>query len=149
MPKSERLCAPTMISRLFEQGKSEYAYPLRLTYRVVDASGLPPGLCRSRFSLIVNVPKKRFKRAVDRVRLRRLMREAWRVQRTTLRDRFMSQRPGELLHTGIVYVGTEKVPYAKVHDKTAKLIAFLEKELLDLDTTADAAHSPAREEGAS
>lgn len=128
-PKSERLSHATLISRLFEQGESVYAYPLRLTYRLVEVESVPPELLQGRFQYMVNVPKKRFKRAVRRVRQRRLMREAWRLRRVPLRDRFLAEKPGMVLHMGVVYVGTDMSHFDKITAKTEKLIAHLENKL--------------------
>lgn len=128
-PKCERLCHATLITKLFEEGESVYAYPLRLTFRLVEEDAVPPELRGGRFQYMVNVPKKRFKRAVHRVRLRRLMREAWRLSRVPLRDRFLAEKPGMVLHMGAVYVGSEEAPFDKIAAKTEKLIAHLEKKI--------------------
>ena len=128
-PKSERLSHATLISRLFEQGESVYAYPLRLTYRLAEVESVPAELLQGRFQYMVKVPKKRFKRAVHRVRLRRLMREAWRQSRVPLRDRFLAEKPGMVLHMGVVYVGTDMAGFEKIVSKTGKLIAHLENRL--------------------
>lgn len=134
-----------MIDRLFAEGESEYSYPLRMTYRVVDLTSLPEELRGGRFQMMVNVPKKRFKRAVKRVRLRRLMREAWRLQRSGLRDRFLRECPEKVLHVGIVYVGSEEVPFEKVHAKMGKLLESLEGKLFP-KSEAEPADAPEKNE---
>ena len=128
-PKTERLAPLTLIAALFTKGESEYAYPLRMTFRLIEAGSIPPELRADCLQLMVNVPKKKFKRAVKRVRLRRLMREAWRLQRVPLRERIKSELPGKILHVGIVYVGSEELPFPTVKAKTAKLLAHLDKKL--------------------
>lgn len=81
LPKQERVCSKKLIDRLFNGGHSHTmsAFPLRVVYMTMtqdegDAS-LPPT------QLLVSVPKKHFKRAVKRNRVKRQVREAYRLQR--------------------------------------------------------------------
>lgn len=78
-PKSQRLCSKYLIDRLFEQGanKSLSAYPLRLVYRIEEGVG--------ESQLLISVPKRYFKHAVDRNHVKRLVREAYRTDRDTLK----------------------------------------------------------------
>lgn len=81
LPKQERVCSKKLIDRLFNGGHSHTmsAFPLHVVYMTMtqdegDAS-LPPT------QLLVSVPKKHFKRAVKRNRVKRQVREAYRLQR--------------------------------------------------------------------
>ena len=75
LPKQERVCSKKLIDRLFNGGHSHTmsAY-MTMTQDEGDAS-LPPT------QLLVSVPKKHFKRAVKRNRVKRQVREAYRLQR--------------------------------------------------------------------
>lgn len=128
-PKSERLRFRTMIDALFAKGESFYAYPLRLTYRVVEKADVPAELHAAPMQVMVNAPKKRFRHAVDRVRCRRLMREAWRLQRIPLRDKFAEAHPDKMLHVGIVYVSSKMAPFSTIGTKTAKLLDELDAKI--------------------
>ena len=73
-PKKEHLCSKKRIEQLFNrQNPSLGAYPLRLTWLPAPAhTHTPP-------EVLITVPKRTFKRAVDRNRLKRLLREIGRA----------------------------------------------------------------------
>lgn len=76
-PKSERLKSRKEIDALFAGGKAFLVFPVRTVYRFSKAE---------EGSLLVGVSasKRQFKRAVDRNRLKRLLREAYRLQKEDL-----------------------------------------------------------------
>ena len=79
--KEERLNSRILIEKLFTGGsKSLPAFPLRVVYMIVEGEHLPP------VSLLISVPKKRFKRAVKRNLLKRRIRESYRLQKDVLPD---------------------------------------------------------------
>ncbi|WP_081965489.1 ribonuclease P protein component [Porphyromonas macacae] len=73
LTKAERLYLRDEIKDLFSNGKSFITYPLRVVYLLSDTP-LQGVRCR----IMVAVPKKRFKRAVKRNRIKRLIRESYR-----------------------------------------------------------------------
>lgn len=78
LSKSERLNKKLVIDRLFAGGsKSLLAFPLRVVYMPVEPEG-------ERASILISVPKKRFRRAVKRNRVKRQVREAYRKNKFTL-----------------------------------------------------------------
>lgn len=128
-PKNQRLSYPTLIDVLFAKGESSYAYPLRVTWRLLDRDSIPEEIRGDRLQFMVNIPKKKMRKAVQRVRLRRLVREAWRLQRLPLRTRLEAEAPGKLLHVGVVFVGTEMVGFTKIREKIAKILTLLDKKV--------------------
>lgn len=83
--KEERLTSQLIIDKLFAGGNASMAaFPLRIVYMRMekqnggDAAGEPP------VSVLVSVPKKRFRHAVDRNRMKRLVREAYRQNKHIL-----------------------------------------------------------------
>lgn len=81
LTKRERLCSHHLINRLFEPGqgsKSFSAYPLRVVYRLVKPED-------SDTSLLISVPKRQFKHAVDRNHVKRQVRQAYRTSKNLLR----------------------------------------------------------------
>ena len=77
LPKSERLKSRKSIDTLFASGKGFAVFPLRVTYRFSASAegGLQIGVTAS---------KRNFKKAVDRNRIKRLLREAYRLQKEEL-----------------------------------------------------------------
>lgn len=76
-PKAEKLCGSTNIDNLYQQGKKFVAWPMRVTYME---------LTDTHSQVLIWAPKSLFHHAVDRNRLRRLMREAYRLNKHILND---------------------------------------------------------------
>ena len=77
--KSEKLCGQLRIATLYKEGKRFTAFPIRVTFKLITDSDEAP-------KVLIWAPKSLFKHAVDRNRLRRLMREAYRLNAQSLRD---------------------------------------------------------------
>jgi ribonuclease P protein component len=78
-PKTERLKSRKQIDGLFEKGKGFGVFPLRVMYQFFPAETKQCGLQAG-----VTVSKRYFKKAVDRNRIKRLLREAYRLQKEEL-----------------------------------------------------------------
>ena len=81
LQKEERICSKKLIERLFNGGNSHAvtAYPLKVVWTVVEReSQMPP------VQILISVPKRCFKRAVKRNRVKRQVREAFRKNKQTL-----------------------------------------------------------------
>lgn len=111
--KIEKLCSETAIGRLFARSDSRVssalAYPLRLAWRVDDARTVKV----PRF--LASVPKKRLRHAVDRVAMRRRIREAYRLNR----DLIPRDLPVDL---AFIYVADRLLPSAKVTVSLRRLL---------------------------
>jgi len=115
--KQERLFYHKHIDLLFSGGNSFILHPLKVYY-------LKPDVTDDRTSrVLITVPRRKFKRAVDRNRLRRLIREAYRINKHRLQDMQLH------LHIGFVYIGnTVKIPYSEVEGKIKACLDRLVKE---------------------
>lgn len=126
MRKGERLHHRNVVEALFDRGKSEYAYPLRMFYLVVGKDNADDLLCPSAVmepvQMMVTVPKKKFKRAVDRVWLRRRIREAYRLNRLSLKDLVERDERGRSLLLAFIYVGSDKAVFGSIEKKMVKLL---------------------------
>ena len=118
--KSEKLCSQTAIDALFDHkqaAKGAIAYPLR----IVSAPRTSPRRCGAApVQFLISVPKKRLRHAVDRVRMRRLIREAFRLNRDKI-----TADPAQPLDIAFIYVGSTLSSYARVERAMIKLLATL------------------------
>jgi len=73
LKRKNRLKSKTTIDQLFVNGKTIIAYPLRLVY--INNTN-----AEKEIKVGFSVPKKKFKNAVDRNKIKRLMRESYRKQ---------------------------------------------------------------------
>lgn len=75
--KDEKLCGQLRITALYKEGRRFVVFPMRVNMRLVPASSAP-------VKVLIWAPKSLFKHAVDRNHLRRLMREAYRLEKEPL-----------------------------------------------------------------
>ena len=73
--KKDRLKSQKLIEKLFLEGKSVSSFPLKLIYLKTQVSGAHV------IKAGVSVSKRNFKKAVDRNRIKRLLRECYRLNR--------------------------------------------------------------------
>ncbi|RLJ74690.1 ribonuclease P protein component [Pedobacter alluvionis] len=108
--KEERLCSRKHLDLLFKNGSSFLLYPFRISYLFVDAPA------NVQAQVVINVPKRRYKRAVDRNLLKRRIREAYRLNK---QDKFYMSLPADrgLLLFSIQFVGKDKYEFAFIEKK--------------------------------
>ncbi len=118
---NERLKSRKLIGRLFREGNSYIAYPLRVVWLPVSPDD--PALATfldARAQLAISVPKRTFKTAVQRNRLKRRIREAYRLNKQL----FYEKLTGADQHIALmlVLVAKEEVPYAIIEAGVLKMI---------------------------
>ena len=117
--RKEKLKSKILITRLFTEGKSFNKYPLKLVYLPVSESRYDT------LQTAVSVPKRNFKKAVDRIHLKRLMREAFRKNKYLVTSNMNNKYAFMFL-----YIGREQASYHKLFRVTEELLKkFAEKEL--------------------
>lgn len=138
-PKEERLHHRSLVEGLFRSGKSFYEFPFRVSWRILSPEELhknfrhniPEGIGSTQ--MMVTVPKKKRRKAVDRVLMRRRIREAYRLNRLELRDTATHLPEVATLSLALVYIHDSNLPFAIIEEKMKSLLAKMIKRLQALD----------------
>ena len=117
--KHERLKSRKSIEQLFSEGKKIAVAPYRVNYMFHLSAGTPALL----FGAAVSA--KNFKKAVDRNRVKRLVREAWRLQKNYLKESVNAKNVQ--LHVFIIYTGKELPAFDDTHKKVGAILKKLQK----------------------
>lgn len=115
--KIEKLKGQKLIEKLFSEGKSVAVYPLRMVYLKThfdDPVKIKAG---------VSVSKRNFKKAVDRNRIKRLMREAYRLNKS----KHFNNIPDQYAFM-ILYIGKTKTDFTTVSKKMNTLMELFLKQ---------------------
>ena len=113
--KSERLCSRLLMDRLF-QGDSltVSAYPFRAVFLPVDQSE------QQGVSVLISVPKKRFHDAIDRNRVKRQIREAYRKNKHSLIEQMSTREQGLLV--AFIYVSAKIESTSYIEKRMTRLL---------------------------
>lgn len=114
--KKERLCSEIALGQLFARGagsRGAVAYPLRAVWRDNARRGSDAPV-----AFVISIPKKRLRHAVDRVLMRRRVREAYRLCRPDF-----PVAEGRRIDVAFVYVADELKPYADVDRAVRRLMS--------------------------
>lgn len=103
---SERLQLRKQIETLFRDGEAFSVFPLRVIYLLLPCPAGATSRVRTGFS----IPKKRINKAVNRNRIRRLLKEAWRLNKHRL---YAAVPEGFQLHCFLVFSGTLAFTFAQ------------------------------------
>lgn len=119
--RAERLKSQTIIEQMFKQGQSFSHYPLRLVWTVMEQrqSDFP-------VQFALTVPKKKFKKAVQRNRIRRLMREAYRLNKHRLYQALQGAESQMALL--VIYTGQEMLTFEEIEKAMQQMLRrFIKK----------------------
>ena len=116
--KEEKLKSRKAIEQLFKEGKSFSIFPFRILWEIKEANSSP---LQTGFA----VSSKHFKKAVDRNRIKRLMREAYRLQKNDLQNHLTQQQKQVVVF--FIYVGNELPEYPFIFEKTKAVLNRLIK----------------------
>ena len=121
--KQERLKSKKLIEKLYAEGDSVKTFPLRMMYvQTAHTSEFP---CQ----VGVSVAKRNYKLAADRNRLKRLMRETYRLQKQIVYNNL--DEPYVFM---ISYIGREEIKYEDLYLKMEKLLTlFIDKVKVKAD----------------
>ena len=117
LSKEERLSWKRYIDLLFAKGQSFVAFPLRVVYLPVEEESLVP------VSILISVPKKRFRRAVKRNLIKRQIREAYRVRKYDLIDPLVKKNKRILV--AFLYLDKEIRSFVEMEKAMTKALTVL------------------------
>ncbi len=110
-----------VIQKLFKEGKSFSHFPLRIIYMEMENqdSALKAGF---------TVSTRHFKQAVDRNRIKRLMRESYRLQKNNLANELVMHN--KKLAVFFIYTAAELPKYNEVYEKIGSALERIEKSFV-------------------
>lgn len=115
--KSERLDKKKVIEKMFAGGSRSFSvFPLRVVYLPVEGLEAPA-------SILVSVSKRRFKRAVKRNRVKRQIREAYRLNKQPLLETLAQKS----LHMAVafIYLSDELVDTALIENRVRTALSYI------------------------
>ena len=116
LSKEERICSKKLINELCTgNGRSMTAFPLRVVFMkrtIVDD--------QPRAAMLVSVPKRYFKHAVDRNRVKRQVREAFRRNKSIITQNLTDDH--DAVAMAFVWLTNEKYPSSEVENRMVRLL---------------------------
>ena len=119
--KVNKLCSPKIIDEIFESGMQVKSYPFVIKYKETE---LPKDV---QFQIVFSAPKRIFRKAVQRNRIKRLCKEAFRTQKHKL-DKYLKNRNKQVA-LFLVYTPKEELTINLLGGRTEKLIKKIISQL--------------------
>lgn len=126
LPKSERLCSRFLIERLFQPttNASLSAYPIRIVYRTAMQPEQGAYRGNDGNAILISVPKRLFKHAVDRNRIKRQIREAYRNN-----QQLVKTPENKVVHIAFIWLDNKHYPTATVETKVQNLLTRMTEKI--------------------
>lgn len=131
--KNERLKSRKQLDELFSRGVHFNLAPFRVSFmiiRIESGESYKSQESWSRFG--VGVSSRHFKKATDRNRMKRLIRENWRLQKNELVAALQQQQ--KQIHVFLIYTGRELTDYETIQKATASVIKKLIRKIDKIPT---------------
>lgn len=123
--KEERLCSKKLIERLFAGGNRSFpTFPLRVVYMPLSSEENTADA-----SILISVPKKRFKHAVKRNQVKRQVREAYRRNKYILLDALKAQETPCKMVLAFIWLDNKIHPTEEVEYKVRKLLMHISENI--------------------
>lgn len=119
--KKYMLCSKKQIQSLFEVHNSVKLYPFVVRFNMLESAESEP------FKLVLSVPKRNFKKAHDRNRIKRLMKEGIRKNKLILESILKENKYQLILF--VIYTAKDEMDYDFILGKTKQLFKHLSHEI--------------------
>ncbi len=120
--KEERVTGEKRVEALFSQGDSFMAYPFRVVFLETTPYQTEP------FSVLISIPKKRLRSAVDRNRMKRLTREAYRLNKHLLLKGILTDEKTHI-DMAFIYVKDSLSDFSTVQKGVLKALGTLKVKI--------------------
>jgi len=127
--KNERLCSRAIIGALFSQSKSFLVYPVKVVY--LELTDQQENFSDSPLQAMISVSKKKFRRAAHRNKIKRLMRECYRTNKSDLTSILLEKNKKVAL--GLIFIGDSIPDFGYLHSKIILIIKRLKQELSQIN----------------
>ena len=107
--KEEKLCSQLLIEKLFTDGKSFSKYPFKILFLPATLETSYPT------QILISVSKKKFRKAVDRNKIKRLIREGFRKNKYLIYDYLKSVNKQYIF--AIIYISDQMMPFNFIEEK--------------------------------
>ena len=118
--KTERLSSKKDIALLYSSGQNKSFYPLKVFWRIHDFENEFP------VRVLITVPKRSFKKAIDRNLLKRRIREAYRLNKLPMYEALTAS--GKKLDLMILFIHKEKSLMPEIEKALKKALDMLISE---------------------
>ena len=120
--KQERIVRKKTIDKVFQEGKSFYSYSLRVNFLANEQS---PGT--TPLKLLISVPKRIHRTAVARNRIKRLIREAYRINKNSLLN--IHTQSIKQINVAFIYTNKNIISFEAINKEIQWIIRQLEKKI--------------------
>lgn len=120
-PKKNKLCLKRDVDRLFRDGKSFISYPLRIVYHTTEMQD-------HKDKVLIVVGKKYHKRANKRNRIKRLIRENYRIERHHFLDNAKINDTNSI-HMAMICVSGSVPTFSEIRDAMLKALNRISRSI--------------------
>ena len=122
--KDERIVSRKQIDGLFagDGSQSRAAFPLRAVFTVNKRAGaMPPA------QVLISVPKRRFRHAVDRNRVKRQIREAYRLNKQLLTAAMPADKSASI---AFIWLSSKHLPSAGIEERVRSILTQIAQHII-------------------
>ncbi len=120
--KAERLSSKILIEKLFQEANSFQSFPFKVLWLKNESDE-----AESSAQILISVPKRKFKHAVQRNKIRRRIKEAYRKKKSELYQFLKASKNNISLI--LIYIASSEIAYKEIEDKINVTLERLTKEI--------------------